>query len=76
MKTHVRVRVTAGARNERVSRMEDGSFKMAVREPAENNAANARVIELLALHLGVRPQAIRMINGHHRASKLFEVANS
>jgi uncharacterized protein YggU (UPF0235/DUF167 family) len=48
-------------------------YLVCVREKAERNLANARVIELLALTLGVRKSSVRIVKGHHTPAKLFAV---
>lgn len=70
----LRVRVTPGARREKVERMGD-IFVIAVKEPAEANAANARVRAILAAELGVPLARVQLKSGHQKGSKLFVVRN-
>jgi len=44
-------------------------FKISVREKAENNEANKRVIELLQEHF--KTKNVRIVNGHQSPSKLI-----
>jgi uncharacterized protein YggU (UPF0235/DUF167 family) len=70
---YIKVRVTAGAKREAVTRVSKSSYKMSVKEPAERNLANSRVIELMALELKVPATKVRIISGHHGPSKMLAV---
>lgn len=70
---YVKVRVTAGAKKEEVTKESPDHFKMSVREPAERNLANRRIIELLAGQFKVAPGKVRIISGHHSGSKILSV---
>lgn len=70
---YIRVRVSAGAKRESLEQTADDSFLVSVREPAEQNLANKRVLELVALHFGVSPKQIRIISGHHSPGKILSV---
>lgn len=69
----VHVRAIAGAKKESVTKVSDTEFQIQVREPAERNLANRRIIELLALTLGIVPRQIRMLAGHRSSSKMFSI---
>lgn len=69
----VRVRVAAGERREKVEEKPDGTFVIAVKEPAEANAANARVRAILAERLGISPAQVQLHSGHQKPSKLFRI---
>ena len=70
---YLKVRVRASAKREAFGEVAEGKFAAAVKEPAAGNRANARVIELLAKHLGIPAKRIRIKSGHHAPSKLFEI---
>ncbi len=70
---YVRVEARAGARKESVLQSDDKTFSISVREPAEQNLANRRIIQLLAEHLEVPIGKIRMISGHRSPRKIFTV---
>ena len=67
------VHVTPGARRELVCQVKEREFGIAVKEKAENNAANGRVRELLALHYKVGKSDVRFITGMRGSRKTFEV---
>ncbi len=68
----IKVRVTAGAKRESVSKR-GKAFILSVKEKAERNQANLRARELVAREVGVPVSRVRLISGHHTPSKLFEV---
>jgi uncharacterized protein YggU (UPF0235/DUF167 family) len=77
---YIHVKVTAGAGKESLSlrpgrggQASADHFLCSVREPAEQNRANARVLELLAGHFGVPKNKVRIINGHKSPSKLVVI---
>lgn len=70
---YIKVRVTAGAKKELFEKKSDDHFAVAVKEPAERNMANKRVIELVALHFAVPPGGVRLISGHHSPGKILDV---
>ena len=70
---YVKVRVIAGAKKESLVQKTKDHFLISVREPAERNMANARVIELLARFFELTPRKVRIISGHHSPSKILSV---
>ena len=63
----------ANARQEKFEVVSEISFKVSVREKALNNAANRRVVELIAMHFKVPAKSVRIIRGHHTLSKVLSV---
>ena len=79
---YIHVKVIAGARKESFSPRLDQAgqekpdhFEISVREKAERNMANRRVIELVAEHFNVPVNKVRIINGHRSPSKLIIIEN-
>ena len=70
---YIRVRVVAGAKKESFEASAEDSFLVSVKEPAEQNRANKRVLELTASHFGIEPKQIRIISGHHSSGKILSV---
>ncbi len=66
------VHVTPDSRRERIE-SRDGVFDISVKEPAQDNAANERVRELLAVYFGVAPKAVRFVSGARSRKKRFTV---
>lgn len=69
---YVRVKVAAGAKREAVV-LKGGVFYVSVREKAELNRANARVVALLARELKVSERAVRIVRGRRGPSKTLAV---
>jgi uncharacterized protein YggU (UPF0235/DUF167 family) len=76
---YIHVKVTAGARKEFFSPRLAGQakkpdhFEISVKEKAENNMANNRVLEIIAEHYKISKNKVRIVNGHHHPSKLLIV---
>ncbi len=68
---HIRVRVKASARKESIEQLSDMRYAIAVKEPAEDNCANTRVLEIIR---GLYPRKrVKLVAGHHAPHKTFEV---
>lgn len=70
---YVRVDVTPAAKRERFAAVSSSEFMLSVKEPAERNLANRRVVELIAQHFRVHPKAVHIISGHHTRRKMLSV---
>lgn len=70
---YIHAKVTAGARKESLKEKSKDHFVVSVREPAERNMANSRVIELIAQHFTIPSNKVRIVNGHHSPSKLISI---
>ncbi len=70
---YIKVKVTAGARKEKLVRTSEDHFEIFVREKAERNMANARVREMIAEFFGVPNGRAKLISGHHSPGKIFNV---
>jgi len=70
---YVKVRVITGMRKEKVKRVDEVTFEMTIKEPAERNLANKRIRALLSQELSVPEGKIKIITGHHSPSKMFDV---
>lgn len=70
---YIHVKVKTGARKENFQKINKDHFGISVKEKAERNMANARVLELIANHFNVPMNKVRIINGHRHPSKLLLV---
>ena len=70
---YVKVRVIAGAKKETAQEVSAGYFKISVREPAERNMANRRIVELVAAHYKRAAKQVRIISGHTSPSKILSI---
>ena len=70
---YIKVRVVAKAKHEEVRQVKDNELAITVKQPAERNLANARVIELVARFYTVPVNKVMIINGHHTPTKLLVI---
>ena len=70
---HIKVRVRANARKETFEKLSEASFRVSVREKALENAANRRVVELVAAYFNLPRTQVHIVRGHHLANKLLEI---
>lgn len=73
---YVQVRVLAGQKKERVEKKSDTQYVISVKEKAEQNLANRRIIAILASEYGISEESIRIVSGHHRPSKIFSLPDA
>lgn len=69
--TYIHLKVTTGAKKESWRKKSEDHFLVSVKEKAERNMANVRVLELVAEHFAVSINKVRIVNGHHHPSKLL-----
>ena len=72
---YIHIKVIAGARKEIFKQKNDDHFEISVKEKAEKNMANTRVLELVAEHFKISKNKVRIINGHRSPSKLLVVGD-
>lgn len=67
----LQVKVTAGAKTEKVEELSPGVFRVRTNIAPEKGKANERVRELLAEHLGVPRMSVYIKSGHTSRNKIF-----
>ena len=72
----IAVKAKPGAREESVSKEDDGSYTVAVKEPPVQGRANAAILRALAKHFGVSPSRVHIVSGHTARSKIVEVGEN
>lgn len=70
---YIHVKVSVGMKKESFKQKSNDHFEISVKQKAERNLANVRIIELLALFFRTSQNKIRIINGHRSPSKLLVV---
>ena len=70
---YVKVKVFAGTRKEQVKEVGENRYEIHVKEPAERNMANSRIIALVAELYKISPKAVKIFSGHHSPSKLLSI---
>jgi len=71
----IHVVANPGAKRERIERISDTQFEISVREPAERNLANRRIVTIIARQFKVSDGKVRIISGHRSHSKMLSVAD-
>ncbi len=70
---YIKVRAEAGAKKEEISKIDEDTYEIKVREPAERNMANVRIRELVARDLGIKIEKVKILTGHHAPRKILVV---
>lgn len=70
---YIKAKVFAGVKKEVFKEIGENRFEIHVKEPAKRNLANIKVVELVAIHFGISPKKVRIVNGHHHPVKLLSV---
>jgi uncharacterized protein YggU (UPF0235/DUF167 family) len=68
------VKAKPGVREEKVEKLEDGSFVVSVKEPPIQGKANIAILKALAVHFGVSPSDVRLVSGFSSKQKVFEIS--
>ena len=61
------------AKEERVEKIDETHFIVAVQEPPKDGKANRAIQKALAEHFGVAPSDVRLVSGFAAREKLFEI---
>lgn len=69
---YIKIKVSAGSKKEEFKKISEDHFEVKVKEKAERNMANKRIIELIRHHFKTAGD-IRIISGHHSPSKILSV---
>ena len=68
---YIKIKVIPDSKSQKVEKVDEDSWKIWVKVPAENNAANNKVLEL------VRDEfpncSVRIVSGHHSPSKIVSI---
>ncbi len=70
---YIKVKAFPKSKQEEIKEVAEGRFEIKVKEKAEKNLANQRIIEIVASHFKVDKKDVRIINGHHHQSKLLSI---
>jgi uncharacterized protein (TIGR00251 family) len=69
---YIHIRVTPKAKRECIIETKKDHYAVSVREPAERNMANSRVIEMVR-ELWPEARMVRIVSGHTSPSKIVSV---
>lgn len=70
---YLKIKVKAGQKREEVEKINENTFHISVKEKAERNMANTRILEILSLELKIPINKIRIVNGHQSPTKLISI---
>jgi len=73
---YIKVKVFPKSKKESIKKVKDLRFEIRVKEKAEKNLANKRVLELLADYFEVGEKDVKIINGHHHPIKLLKIGDN
>ncbi len=68
---YLKVKVITKAKKEEIKRLSDDALEIRLREPAERNMANKRVLAIIQEMYS--DCAVRMISGHHHPTKILSI---
>lgn len=69
----INVKVKPGARNEQVTRVDDGHLIVSVKEPPVEGKANEALIRVLSEYLNVPKNCIQILRGGKGRNKVVEI---
>lgn len=69
----ISVQAKPNAREEKVEKIDETHFVVAVKEPPVQGRANAAIQKALAGHLGIAPSRLRLVSGYSSRQKAFEI---
>jgi len=70
---YIRVTAHPGAKKEMVLKESETEYTISVKEEAEQNFANRRIVTIIAEELGVEAGRCRMISGHRSRRKIISI---
>lgn len=70
---YIRVNAKAGMKKERFSEISENHFEIDIKEKAERNMANKKIIELVANYYNIQTKNVRIVNGHKHPHKLLSI---
>ena len=68
---YIKLRVITDSKKELIEKISDDTLRVNVKEPAEMNRANSRVLTLMKEYF--KTNDVRLISGHHSPSKIIAV---
>ncbi len=69
----IHVKIKPDSKEDKIVEKNETSFIVYVKEPAEDNRANKRLIELMAEKFNIIKSKIKIVTGHHAPSKILDI---
>ncbi len=70
---YIKVKAFPKSKKEEIKKISEDIYEVYIKEKAERNMANKRIVELMAVEFSVDERKVRIINGHHSPSKMLSV---
>ncbi|MEK7552137.1 MAG: DUF167 domain-containing protein [Patescibacteria group bacterium] len=70
---HIKVKVFTESNKEAIERISADKFECHLKEKPQNNAANKKLLSIIAEYLGLPENKIKIVKGHHSPSKILSV---
>ena len=70
---YIKIKVFPKSKKEEIRKIKENNFEIKVREKAEKNMANKRVIEILSDYFKINEKQIRIVNGHQSPIKMLSI---
>jgi uncharacterized protein (TIGR00251 family) len=68
---YLKIKVIPDSKVENIEQVKDDEYRIWVKVPAENNAANSRI--LIIMREKFPDKSIRIVSGHHSPSKILSI---
>ena len=69
---YLKIKVIADCKQEKIEKLKDDEYRVWVKQSAENNQANTRVLEMIR---ELFPDtSVRIVSGHHSPSKILFIS--
>ena len=68
---YLKLKVTTDAKRKSVEKISGDLWNMSIKQPAQNNRANTRILEIIREAFPSQP--VRIISGHHSPSKIVSI---
>lgn len=68
---YIKVRIFPNSKTEKIDKVSEDHYKVSVKQKAENNMANTRLLEIM--HTEYPNSIIKIISGHHSPGKILSI---
>ena len=68
---YIKLKVITDSKKELIEKISEDTFRVYVKEPAEMNRANSRILTLMKEYF--KTNDVRLISGHHSPAKIIAV---
>lgn len=69
----IKVKVFVNSKKQEIIEKENSGFEIKVKEKAENNLANERVVKILANYFKISENSVKLVKGRKQRSKIFRI---